>query len=71
MCAGDGRCVDGVWKVTNKMEGKVSFRSHSQQCGTGTSLNTWGTSMAENVPDILKSSGLCSFRSWYENRKMA
>jgi hypothetical protein len=33
--------------------------------------STWGTSVAENVPDILKSSGLCSFRSWYENRKMA
>ena len=71
MCAGDGRCVDGVWKVANKIGKGVSFRTHSQQCGTGTSLNTWGTSVAENVPDILKSSGLCSFRSWYENRKMA
>ena len=71
MCAGDGKCVDGIWKIHNKLGQDISFRTHSQQCSTGNPLITWGTSSAENVPDILRSSGLCSFRSWYENRKMA
>jgi hypothetical protein len=71
MCAGDGKCVPGVWKVSNTLGQDVSFRTHSQQCLTGNAASTWGTSVAENVPDILKSSGLCSFRAWYENRKMA
>ena len=71
MCAGDGKCVDGVWKVTNSLGQDISFRTHSQICKTGVQADTWGTSVAENVPDILRSSGMCSFRSWYENRKMA
>jgi hypothetical protein len=71
MCAGDGKCVPGIWKVSNSLGQDISFRTYSQECQTGNSANTWGTSVAENVPDILKSSGLCSFRSWYENRKMA
>jgi hypothetical protein len=49
----------------------ISFRTHSQVCPTGDAVDPWGTSVAENVPDILRSSGMCSFRSWYENRKMA
>lgn len=72
MCAGDGKCVNGYWKVTNSLlQQNISFRTHSQLCSTGIATSTWGTSVAENVPDILRSSGLCSFRSWYENRKMA
>jgi hypothetical protein len=71
MCAGDGKCVAGVWKVSNTLGQDISFRTHSQQCPTGNPASTWGTSVAELVPDILKSSGLCSFRAWYENRKMA
>jgi len=71
MCAGDGKCVEGVWKITNSFGDDVSFRTHSQKCLTGDAVDPWGTSVAENVPDILRSSGVCSFRSWYENRKMA
>ena len=71
LCAGDGKCVDGVWKVTNHLGDDISFRTHSQVCPTGDAVDPWGTSVAENVPDILRSSGMCSFRSWYENRKMA
>ena len=71
LCSGDGLCVDGVWLVKNSLDRSVSFRTHSQTCPTGDSLDTWGTSTAELVPDILNASGLCSYRSWYENKKMA
>ena len=71
MCAGDGICVSGVWQVENDISMPISFRTYSQNCLTGVSLDTWGTSIAENVPDILTSSGLCSYRSWFENRRMA
>ena len=71
MCAGDGVCVDGVWHIRNDMPEPVAFRTYSQECSTGTALDTWGTSVAEIVPDILNASGLCSYRSWFENRRMA
>ena len=72
MCAGDGICVDGVWQVENTLpDVSVAFRSHSQSCGTGDALDTWGTSAAELVPDILNASGLCSYRAWFENRRMS
>lgn len=71
MCAGDGTCVDGVWHIRNDISEPISFRTHSQDCSTGSPLDTWGTSAAEVVPDILNASGLCSYRSWYENKRMA
>ncbi len=71
MCAGDGLCVQGVWQIKNNIPTAVSFRSHSQVCKTGSAVDTWGTSIAETLPDILNASGLCSYRSWFENRRMA
>ena len=71
MCAGDGLCVTGVWQIYNEMPSPISFRTYSQNCPTGVPLDTWGTSIAETVPDILNASGLCSYRSWFENRRMA
>jgi len=71
LCAGDGVCVDGVWQIANELPTPISFRTYAQKCATGTPLDTWGTSVAEQIPDILSSSGLCSYRSWFENRRMA
>ena len=71
LCAGDGLCVNGAWQINNEMPTDVSFRTYSQNCPTGTPLDTWGTSIAETVPDILNASGLCSYRAWFENRRMA
>ena len=71
LCSGDGICVQGVWQIKNSIQEPVSFRSYSQSCETGTPLDTWGTSIAENLPDILNASGLCSYRSWFENRRMS
>jgi len=72
MCAGDGLCVQGVWQVTNSLQQQaVSFRSYTPSCRTGVPLDTWGTSIAETLPDVLNASGLCSYRSWFENRRMA
>lgn len=71
LCAGDGLCVDGVWQIQNTLQEPVSFRSYSQNCPTGNALDTWGTSIAEDVPDILNASGTCSYRAWFENRRMA
>ena len=71
MCAGDGLCVPGVWQIKNSVPAAVSFRSHSQVCKTGSAIDTWGTSVAETLPDILNASGLCSYRSWFENKRMA
>ena len=71
MCAGDGICVDGVWQVKNEIPTPVSFRTYSQNCPTGNTLDTWGTSIAELIPDILNASGMCSYRSWFENRRMS
>ena len=71
MCAGDGICVDGVWQIQNNIPEPIAFRTFSQECSTGVPLDTWGTSMAEGIPDILNASGLCSYRSWFENRRMS
>jgi len=71
MCAGDGTCVDGVWHIRNDVSEPIAFRTYAQDCSTGNALDTWGTSAAEIVPDILNASGMCSYRSWYENRRMA
>ena len=71
LCAGDGLCVEGILQVRNAIKTPVSFRAHSQRCTSGDPLDTWGTSTTETIPDILNASGLCSFRSWYENTRMA
>ena len=71
LCSGDGVCVNGVWQVKNEANQSIAFRTYSQNCATGDSLDTWGTSAAETIPDILNASGLCSYRSWFENKRMA
>ena len=70
MCAGDGICVHWVWQVHN-MPQPISFRTYSQNCPTGTLLDRLGTSIAENIPDILSTLGLCLYWVWFENRRMA
>ena len=75
MCAGDALCTQGVLEVTNPDASPVSVRTFSSNCSASNSnsiqqLSTWGLSKEEVVPDVLRSSGMCSWRSWYEHRAM-
>ncbi len=69
MCAGDALCTQGLLEVSNPDAAPVSVRTFSSNC-SGASLDTWGLSKEEVVPDVLRSSGMCSWRSWYEHRAM-
>ena len=66
MCSGEGLCVKGIMQVSNDFEDSITTRVFSDKCS---GQDTWGTSKEEMIPDILRSSGLCSYRSWYEHRQ--
>lgn len=68
MCSGEGLCVKGMMQVLNNFTDDVTVRTFSDQC---VGQDTWGTSKEEIVPDILHSSGMCSYRSWYEHRQVS
>ena len=73
MCAGDGKCVQPVMEITNDASNDaISFSTYSSNCSqsTSVSLDTWGTSKEETIQDILQSSGMCSYWSWYEHRQL-
>ena len=67
MCAGEGVCVNAIMQLTNNMTTNITTRVFSDGCQ---GIDPWGVSKEEIVPDILQSSGLCSFRSWYEHRNL-
>lgn len=74
LCAGDGRCVEGVWEVENEYDHDIEFQLYAKDCtstlpigkSTSESYTTVGTSPWETVPDILSAYGLCSYRNWFE-----
>ena len=71
MCAGDGRCTQGVMEVINELDETVSFRTYgSRNCSGGLGVDTWGVSKEQLIPDLLNASGMCSYRSWYEQRQV-
>lgn len=69
MCAGDGRCVQPVLELHNNASFDIVARVFSDQCAD-TYVDTWGTSKGDNVPDILNASGMCSYRSWFEQQQL-
>lgn len=74
LCAGDGRCAEGVWEVENKWSGDVEFQLYSEECKSSSmeglssseTYTTVGTSPWESVPDVLELYGMCSYRGWFE-----
>jgi hypothetical protein len=71
LCAGDGVCVQGVLEVHNDAAFDMSARVYAERCTAGANADdTWGMSKEDTVPDILSSSGMCSYRSWFEHRRL-
>jgi len=71
LCAGDGLCVQGVLEVFNNASFDISARVLAEQCASGANKDDmWGMSKEDTVPDILNASGLCSYRSWFEHRRL-
>jgi hypothetical protein len=68
LCAGDGRCVQGVLEIHNNASFDISARVFSDQCAAP--VDMWGVSKHDTVPDLLTSSGMCSYRSWFEHRRL-
>jgi len=67
MCAGDGLCVQPVLEIHNNASMDIVSRVLTNAC-QHEATDLWGTSKEELVPDVLESSGMCSYRSWFEHR---
>jgi hypothetical protein len=74
LCAGDGRCTQGVWEVENAHGSDIEFQLYAENCTAAhqddlqiaNKFDTYGTSPWETVPDILRMFGMCSYRQWFE-----
>ena len=72
VCAGDGKCVFGTWQVDNEFEEDIDFELYAKSCDyDGEKYETeaydmQGSSVWQNVPDILEFYGMCGYRDWYE-----
>lgn len=81
LCAGDGRCVKGVWQMENSFRDiPVDFELYAAEasgsrptCGAGSGhdfptdrYDMYGASPWQTVPDILRMYGMCSYRDWFE-----
>ncbi len=72
MCSGDGTCVQPAISVRNEHPSNESmeFRIYSENCPSDGndmhSVDMYGLSPWERVPDLLYAHGLCSYRNWYE-----
>jgi hypothetical protein len=69
LCAGNGKCVQPILEINNTMDFDIVQRVFTDQC-QDLKFDTWGSSKEEIVEDILQSSGLCSYRSWFEHRNL-
>jgi len=69
MCSGVGRCVTPVMEISNNRDEEVTIRVFSDHCANNP-FDTWGTSKEELLPDVMSSSGMCSYRSWFEQRNL-
>lgn len=61
LCAGDGKCVQPVLELHNNASNDIVARIFTDQCRHA-AADPWGTSKEDIVPDILQSSGMCSYR---------
>jgi hypothetical protein len=61
LCAGDGKCVQPVLELHNNASFDIVARIFTDQC-KHTAVDPWGTSKEDIVPDLLESSGMCSYR---------
>jgi hypothetical protein len=70
MCSGDGICVDPVIAFHNTLSSEIAVQVYSTSCKAGERNETYGHSPWEQVPDILRSHGMCSHRKWFEYREL-
>lgn len=73
MCSGDGRCVDPILQVENHLDESIEFEMYAQNCSSVSQsrypvreYDTYGASSWENIPDILRMYGMCSYHDWFE-----
>lgn len=75
MCSGDGQCVLPVITYRNNLvDTEIEAQVFASSCESFdnyvTAHDMWGSSVQEDVPDLLQSSGMCSYRSWFEHRSL-
>ena len=68
MCSGDGKCVDMTLQVENELDASVEFELYAKDCSAAKSreYDTYGASAWENIPDVMRMYGMCSYHDWFE-----
>ena len=67
------RCVESVLQVENELNQSIEFELYAKECSSTSqtrnpvrSYDTYGGSPWENIPDILRMYGMCSYHDWFE-----
>jgi hypothetical protein len=70
LCSGEGRCVMPLVELANLGEDDVEFSMFSDSCDESTTqkVDMRGKSPWGRIHSLLRTYGLCSYRSWYNYR---
>ena len=68
-----GRCVESILQVENELESPVEFELYAKECSSNSQTQSpvrtydmFGGSPWENIPDLLRMYGMCSYHDWFE-----
>ena len=72
LCSGEGRCVHPVIEVQNDFGADVDLSWHAKSCDAASmdSVDMYGKSPWGRITGLFEAHGLCSYRSWYEYRRV-
>ncbi|KAJ1464956.1 hypothetical protein T484DRAFT_1757725, partial [Baffinella frigidus] len=73
LCSGEGRCVLPVLEVLNEFEGgSVDLSWYAKSCDSAVmdKVDMYGKSSWGRITGLLEAHGLCSYRNWYEYRRV-
>lgn len=72
MCAGTGHCVTPVIEYDNRLSVGIEAHVFAQSCESRflAQQDMWGASPFEEVPDLLRAAGMCSYRESFEHRDL-
>ena len=67
------RCVEAVLQVENELNQSIEFELYAKECSSTSqtrnpvrNYDTYGGSPWENIPDVLRMYGMCSYHDWFE-----
>ena len=69
LCSGFGMCVEPWMQYDNQHNVPIKAQTMSRDC-SGEQFSTWGTSDWETVSNILRDSGMCSYRNWFDTSQL-